>query len=127
MMWGIRLQVPIFTSFKRSFQRQQAQLELQKVKNQQMQLNRQLQLQWQSSKKDYLNAYEQYQTQKENLALAKDIYHRTTVKYQEGVSSSTDLAQTEKDYLDTQRQYINALADLLNRKAHLQSVLEEYQ
>jgi len=50
----------------------------------------------------------------------KKIYDKTVVKYKEGVASSLDLSQTQKQYLSAEGNYIKSLLELLKSKSELQ-------
>jgi len=72
---------------------------------------------------DYKNAWDKYQTQVENIELAKKIYRRTRIKFQEGMASSMDLTQAHNQYLDSNSSYTSAILELLNAKTRLDKVL----
>jgi outer membrane protein TolC len=54
--------------------------------------------------------------------LSEKIFRRTGIKYQEGISGSLDLLNTQRQYLDSQSQYINAALNVLNKSIALQSM-----
>lgn len=125
-LWGVQLRVPIFSSLQGYQRITQAKLELSKLQTQRTQLEQQLQMQVISTKNDYNSALSRYETVKEDLALAKSIKERTRAKYNEGLASSTDLTQTENQYLTTLGNYINTTLELLNAKLALDKALGNY-
>ena len=116
---GITLSLPIFSSGMRLSQLSQANKEYEKTKNNRINAERGLVIQFEKSKNTFNSSYSTYLTQKENLTLSKKIFDHTMIKYKEGVASSTDLHQAETQLLDTQSKYFTALSDLLNAKASL--------
>ncbi len=125
-LWGINITVPIFSSNMRRSQVSQAKLELEKTQVQVKQLDQSLQLEARSAKAEYSSAYEVFNTEKENLALAERIQTKTLKKYKEGLASSMELTQAQNQYLTTQGNYINAAMQLLSAKARLDKVMNNY-
>ncbi len=116
---GITLSLPIFTSGSRISQLSQAKKEYEKTRNNKLNAERGLVIEFQKSQNTFNTSYSSYLTQKDNLTLSRKIFDHTMIKYKEGVSSSTDLHQAESQLLDTQSKYFTALSDLLNAKASL--------
>jgi len=125
-VWGISVKIPIFDGFGQTARIEQAKLDLEKVRNQKMQLSQRLKLLAATSKNEYNSAYERFTTEKENLELAEKIKNKSFIKYKEGVASSLDLIQAENQYLTTQGNYIQSIVQLLNAKADLDKVLNNY-
>lgn len=63
-----------------------------------------------------LNAQETYENNLEAVNIAKRIYDKTIIKFNEGISTSTELSENEKQYLDAHSNYINSTLALLNTK-----------
>ena len=125
-LWGLNLNVPIFSSGQRRAQVQKAQLEVEKVNNQMSQVESALTMQATSARANYRSAYEVFQNEEDNLDLAERIQARTLVKYKEGLASSFDLNQAQSQYLSTQGNYIKAMFDLLSAKAALDKLHNTY-
>ena len=125
-VWGLSIKIPVFDGFGQSARIEQAKLELEKVRNQKMQLSQNLRLIAITSKNEFNSAYERFKTEKENLELAEKIKNKSLIKYKEGLASSLDLIQTENQYLTTQGNYIQSIIQLLNAKADLDKVLNNY-
>ena len=51
------------------------------------------------------------QSQKKNQELAEEVYRETTVQYNGGTASLSDVLNAEASLLESQRQYLQALAD----------------
>ena len=125
-VWGLSLNVPIFTSFMRRSIVQQAQIDLEKGMNQQVQVEEGLKLQVQTARSDYAFSLKNFDNEKANLDLATKIYKNTEIKYKEGVASSFDLNQSNNQLLTTQGNYISAMLQLMNSKAALDKALNNY-
>ena len=57
---------------------------------------------------------DKYLNEKKNTELAQKIYHKTLIKYKEGLSSSMELTQANTQFLTAQSNYFTALNDLLS-------------
>lgn len=123
---GLNLRVPIFSSFNRRFQVQQARIDYEKVQLARQQVSEQLKLQAKNAKSEYLFALGQYQTSNENLVLAEKIYDKVKTKYSEGINSSLELSQANNQLLEAQGSFINASFQLINAKVNLDKALNTY-
>ncbi len=120
---GLNLNIPIFSSGERRSRVQQARLELEKAKNNTRMVEQSLVLQQQEASNQLQTAMEQYNTEKENLALANRILNRTTIMYREGLASSLELTQASDQLLTTQANYINSIFEMLNASNKLKKAL----
>ncbi len=120
---GLNLSVPIFSSGQRLASVQQARIELEKTQNSLNQLSLSLTLAVEQALSDFNTAYENYQVEKENIALAEKIYERTLVKFKEGVASSLDVTQANTQYLDSNAAFTQATLSLLSTKTALDKAL----
>ena len=120
---GIQLNVPIFSSGMRYHQTKQAKLELEKTQSQKNMVMQNLQLQVANARRDYLTAQENVKVAKENLDLAERIKVSTTKKYEQGIASSLEYAQSESQYLQTLATYVNTAQELFNAKLALNKAL----
>lgn len=123
---GVRMTVPIFSSFQKRARVQQAKIDLQKVQLQKEQVKESLELQAKNAKSDYMFYMSQYDNDTEGMELAEKIYQRMQIKYNEGVSTSMDLTQSHNQYLEKQGAYINALFQLFDAKASLYQALNKF-
>ncbi len=122
-MFGVQLEVPIFSSGKRRNKVQQSKLELEKFKVRDEQMKQGLSLLVRTVKSEFNNAYLIYQNKKMAVGNAEKIYQKTEVKYREGIANSLDLSQTYNQYLTNQIEYLTSILDLLNKKAELEKEL----
>ncbi|QHI37276.1 hypothetical protein IMCC3317_26550 [Kordia antarctica] len=122
---GVSLNVPIFSSMKRSASTQRAKINLEIAKDDLLETEQQLKLQVAAAKSDYQLAIEEYETAKKNLGLSERIEKKNQVKFFEGVSSSFELRQAQTQLYSAQQEYLQAMLDVINKKAELETILNE--
>jgi len=122
-LFGVQLEVPIFSSGNRKYKVQQNKLEIEKIKVMDDQLKQGLSLKVRTVKSEFNNAYLIYQNKKMSVTNAEKIYQKTEVKYREGIANSLDLSQTYNQYLTNQIEYLTSILELLNKKAELEKEL----
>lgn len=122
---GVDLNIPIFSSFKRSAGTQRAKIALDKAKTQFTEAQAQIRLQLESAKSDYILAIEQYGTFKENLELAERIEKKNQIKYAEGLATSFDLRQAQTQLYTSQQEYLQSMVDVINKKTELETILNK--
>jgi len=122
---GISMDIPIFSSGMRSASTQRAKINLEKAKDDLTETEQQLKLQIETAKSEYKFAIEDYQNKKDNLSLAERIERKNEIKFFEGISSSFDLRQAQTQLYTTQQEFLRAMLDVINKKAALETVLNE--
>ena len=120
---GINLSIPIFSSFARSARTQQAKIAFDKAKTDLDDAAQKLKLQYQNAKSDYEFSIENYQSSKENLQLAERIDTKQQVKFKEGLSSSFNLTEAQRQLYSSQQAYLQAMADVINKRAVLEKII----
>jgi outer membrane protein len=120
---GFDLNIPIFSSLKRSAGTQRAKIALEKAKTELTEAEEQIRLQLKRAKSDYLLAIEQYETSKQNLGLAERIENKNQIKYFEGLASSFDLRQAQTQLYSTQQDYLQSMVEVINKKTALETIL----
>ena len=123
---GFDLNIPIFSSLKRSASTQRAKIALEKAKTQLQEAEQMLELQHKQARSDYILAIESYQTSKKNLELAERIEEKNEIKYTEGIASSFDLRQAQTQLYTAQSEYLQAMIDVINKKTELENILNPY-
>lgn len=119
---GVNLNVPIFSSLGRSAKTQQAKIELEKAQTQLTQAEQQIKLQYQNAKSDYEFSIEQYNSSKESLKLAERIENKQQIKFKEGLSSSFDFTEAQRQLYSSQQSFLQTMVDVLNKKAALEKI-----
>ena len=122
---GLSLNVPIFSSFGRSSRTQQAKIALEQSKTELTQTEQKLKLQFEKAKSDYEFSLEQLTTSKNNLNLAERIENKNQIKFKEGLSSSFDLTKAQEQLYSAQQNYLQAMLDVINKRATLEKLLNK--
>ena len=122
-IFGVSLDIPIFSSGMRSASTQRAQINLEKAKTDLTETEQKIKLQIASAKSDYQFAIEDYQNKKENLALAERIENKNQTKFFEGIASSFELRQAQTQLYTAQQELLQAMLDVINNKATLETAL----
>ncbi|NOU61550.1 TolC family protein [Marinifilum caeruleilacunae] len=113
---GLQLNMPIFSAGKKRSRVKQQRIEYMKIENEMSMTQQNLKKELSLSFSNLLNAQETYENNLEGVQIAKRIYDRTIIKFNEGISTSTDLSDNEKQYLDAHSRYINSTLSLLSSK-----------
>ena len=120
---GVNLNIPIFSSFARSARTQQAKLALEQAKTQLTEAEQKITLQYENAKSIYEFSVEEYATAKENLKLAERIEKKQQTKFTEGLSTSFDFADAQRQLYTAQQNYLQSMVDIINAKATLERVI----
>lgn len=123
--YGITLSVPIWSSGSRKNSVGQARLNVEKMKVTDEKTRVQLQLNFETTRKDFTNSYLVFGNKKKGLDLAGKIYEKTLIKYKSGISTSTDMNQKYSQFLQSEGDYIQSLYDLLKNRIKLAKLLEK--
>ena len=111
---GLRLNVPIFSGFRRDSQLKQSQLTLANAKQNFIINNNTLQLQAQNANTQLKKSYNDVANNKENLSLAQEVFDITNLQYQKGTGTLTDLLNAEYSLKEAQNNYITSMLNLLS-------------
>ncbi len=115
-MVGLKISMPIFTGFNRRSKIKQEKINYKKIEDLKYNTEQSLKKDLSLSYNSLVNAKDTYENDLKGLEIAKRIYERTLVKFNEGVSTSTELSNNEQQYLNSHSAYINATLNLLNSK-----------
>jgi outer membrane protein len=119
---GVNLHVPIFSSFGRNARTQQAKISLDQAKTQQTEAEQRLKLLYEKSKSDFDFSIEQYATAKSNLNLAERIEKKQQIKFKEGLSTSFEFSEAQRQLYTAQQSYLQSMVDVINKKAGLEKL-----
>ncbi len=116
---GLQLTMSIFNSGQKRSKVQQAKIEVEKAEVQRK-------LTEQTLQKDYLTAVAQMETalesfdnDRENRELAEKIRQKTKIKFDNGISTSTELSQIETQYINAYRALVTSTLQLLQADLNL--------
>ncbi|WP_299524528.1 TolC family protein [Winogradskyella sp.] len=119
---GFSLDIPIFSSGGRSAATQRAKINLEKSKDELIETEQRLGLEIETAKSNYRFSTEDYYNKKRNLDLAERIEVKNQTKFFEGIGSSFDLRQAQIQLYDAQRDLLQAMLDVINTKAELETI-----
>ena len=122
---GMSLSVPIFSSLGRSAKTQQAKIAFEQAKTQLTQTEQQLKLEYEKAKSEYEFSIEEYATSKSNLSLAERIEKKQQIKFTEGLSSSFDFSEAQRQLYTAQQNYLQSMANIINKKAALEKLINK--
>lgn len=120
---GVSLNIPIFSSLARSSRTQQAKIELEKAKTNLTETEQKLKLQLETAKTNYNFSIEELETSKQNLALAERIENKQQIKFFEGISTSFELSEAQRQLYSMQQSYLQNMLQLIANKAALDNAL----
>lgn len=121
---GLSMEVPIFSSGMRGARTQQKKIELDQAILQLQQTASEVALQIKSARSDYEFSIENYQAQKKNLELAQRIEQKNQVKFFEGLASSFELSEAQRQLYSAQQQYLQSMLDVINTKVALENLID---
>lgn len=122
---GVSLRVPIFSSLARSSRTQQAKIAVEQAKTQLTETEQKLKLQYANAKSEYEFSIEEYGTSKTNLNLAERIEKKQQIKFTEGLSSSFDFSEAQRQLYAAQQNYLQSMVNVINKKAALEKIINQ--
>jgi outer membrane protein TolC len=122
-VFGVSLNVPIFSSFKRRSKTKQAKIALETADIRLEEIKLKLKLQAENAKSNYQLSIDTYQTAKRNLNLSERIEKKQQIKFNEGITTSFDLLQAQNQLYIQQNNYIQSMLNIIASKATLENAL----
>jgi outer membrane protein TolC len=126
-LFGVQLQVPIFSSLKRRASSQKAKISVSGARSLLKETKERIFIETQAASNKYKLAIENYFTAKENLALANRIKDKNQIKYFEGMVGSFELRQAQLQLYSAQNNYIKAIQSVVQKKIGLETLLNTSQ
>lgn len=120
---GGTISLPIFDGFQTHYRAQQAKVNLAKTMNNISNLEKGIELEFQTSQISYLNSVNSLNTQKANMELAQGIYDSAKKKYDQGVGSNIEVMTAETSLKESQTNYYNALYEYFVAKVDLDKAM----
>ncbi len=118
-LFGVSLNIPIFTGLQRTYKIQQEKLVLQKINNGFVNLKSGIDLEIKQASLQFENAIRSLTAQKENMELADKVARVTKIKYEQGVGSNLEVVEAEDSLRQSQTNYYTALFDAMIAKVDL--------
>jgi outer membrane protein len=126
-LFGVNLNVPIFSSGMRNAKTKRARIALDQAKTELEETKQQIQLELNTAKSNYQYAIEKYENSKKNIGLAERIQNKNQIKFTEGLATSFDLHQAQTQLYSAQQRYFQSMLDMINAKAAIETVLNTPQ
>lgn len=121
---GVSLNIPILSSGLRGARTQQKKIEYDQALLQLEETGNKVQLETNSAKNDYEYSLENYQTQKQNLELAERIENKNQIKFFEGLASSFELSEAQRQLYAAQQDLLQSMLNVITTKVVLENLLD---
>jgi len=119
---GLNLNIPIFSGFGRNARTQQAKIALEQAKTELTETEQRLKLEYLTAKSKFDFDVEQYFSSKQNLTLAERIEKKQNIKFTEGLSSSFEFTEAQRQLYTAQQDYLQAMVNVINSRAALEKI-----
>jgi outer membrane protein len=128
---GLNLRIPIFNGFLTRSKIRQADVNIKKAREDRRESVNGLNLAYENAKIQLQNSLNTIKSQKQNAALAQEIYNSTQNNYNNGLAALTDLLDTENALTSAQNSYTQALLNykiaeiqLIKSNGNIKSLLQ---
>ncbi len=109
---GLRVQIPIFDGLYKDAKVKQQKFTMLKEKANLELYKLQFELQYRNARFQLERNRTSLQNDQENLQLAQDVFNQTTLLYEKGAASLTDLLNAETSYNQARTNYLNSVVNL---------------
>ncbi len=121
-VWGLKLNVPIFSGLSRRAVTAQSRIKLMKDQNALEQMEQTLNFQLQQAQNNLEGARSQNELQKANVDLARSLYENAIAKKEIGQGNSIVVTQQYNQLIMAQAQYTGTLIDLFKAQLDLDKI-----
>ena len=122
-LFGINLKVPLFSSFKRSASSQMARITYEQSKTKLEKAEQEIRVSAKNAKANYELAVNNLSVSKNNMGLAEKIENKNKIKFSQGMANSFELRQAQNQLYQTQKNYLDAIQNLVSKKVELEIIL----
>ncbi len=120
---GLSMQIPIFDGFLKSAKIQRNRVQQDQLENQRLFLDDNIALEIYQARTSLKNDLNILQVQRENMALAQEVFDISKIKYNEGVGSNLEVVEADAALIESEINYLSALYDGLIAKVDLEKAL----
>lgn len=120
---GVTMSIPIFDGLAKSARIQRNRIQIQQLENQRLFLDDNIALEIYQSRENLANDLSILRVQRENMALAQEVYDITKIKYNEGVGTNLEVVEADAALKEAEINYLTALYDGLIAKVDLEKAL----
>ncbi|OWP83799.1 transporter [Flavobacterium davisii] len=122
---SIGLNIPLFTSFGRQAKTDQAKITFEQAKTKLIETEQKLKLQYQKAKSDFEYSVAQYGNAKNTLRLSERIENKQNVKFKEGLSTSFEFTEAQRQLYASQQAYLQSMVEVITKRAALEKLLSK--
>ena len=122
-LFGVTLDIPVFSSFRRSASTQRARLNLEKSKSNLENTANKIKLEINTARSNYEFAVEDYEIKKTALDLSENIATKNEIKFFEGLTTSFDLSQAQRQLYAAQQDYLQSMLNILLKRVDLETLI----
>jgi len=120
---GVSMQIPIFDGFLKSSRIQRNRIQQDQLENQRLFLDDNISLEIYQARTNLKNDLNIMEVQRENIALAQEVYDISKIKYNEGVGSNLEVVEADAALIESEINFLGALYDSLISKVDLEKAL----
>jgi outer membrane protein TolC len=121
------LDLPLFTGFRRINSLQKAKLQEDRIDLSIDNIKSEIYTEYTTALANYKSNIYNLQEQKENVAMAKDVYNVVILQYRQGVVAYLNLITAESNLISSEINYTNALYQVLISKVDLEKAMGKIQ
>jgi len=122
-MFGLSVEIPLFSSFGRSASTKKARLNFEKSKSALNDISEKIRLEISRARSDYEFAVEDLAIKKKALELSENIARKNEVKFLEGLTTSFDLSQAQRQLYTAQQDYLQSMLNILVKRIDLEALI----
>jgi outer membrane protein len=124
---GLQVNIPIFQGTQRTQNIRIAELQLTRIDWDVINLQNSINTQYAQAMATYKSDLNNYYVQRDNLALARDVFNTIELQYRSGIKAYLDLITSETDLRTAQSNYSDALYQVLSSKLDVEKALGSIQ
>ena len=124
-LFGVNLEVPIFSSLGRSAGSQIAKISYEQSKSKLQNTQQKIKISAKNAKASYELAIDNFNVERNNMKLAERIERKNQKKFSEGIASSFELRQAQNQLFTAQKNYLNSIKNLITKKTNLEILLNK--
>lgn len=122
---GVSLNIPLFSSGMRSARTRQREIEYEQALLNLERTENEVKGQINMAKSDYEFTIENYENALRNLELAQRIEKKNQVKFFEGIASSFELNEAQRQLYSAQQNYLQSMFEVITAKVTLENLLDD--
>lgn len=119
---GLQMNIPIWASGERRSKVRQARIDLETTRNTKALMEEQLDIQFSQLQFNLKSAWENYETQKRNVEVSREVYLNLRRKFEQGMISGLELTTADSNYLQAESEYLASLLEVLRSRNALDTL-----